>query len=165
MSAWPSRGVTGRPLRAFSRSLPMALMQAREAVMAHFRPLLRAHGITEQQWRVLRALVAVDEASATEIAARTCLSMPSLSRILRSLEQRALVRRRVRPSDLRGAWIVITARGRALVDRVGEESEARYAEIEARFGASRLARLHRELADLSDAVGGRGSRSGDADRG
>lgn len=149
----PRSSPGARRLRSFSRSLPMALMQAREAVMARFRPLLRAHGITEQQWRVLRALVSTSEASATEIAERTCLSMPSLSRILRSLEQRNLVGRRLRPTDLRGAWIVITARGRALVDRVGEESEARYAEIEAAFGKARLARLHRELASLSASLG------------
>ena len=44
------------PLREFDRSLPMALLRAREAVMARFRPLFRLHGVTEQQWRVLRAL-------------------------------------------------------------------------------------------------------------
>ena len=123
--------------------------------MAQFRPLLRQHGITEQQWRVLRALVGVDEASATELAALACLSMPSLSRILRSLEARALVRRRVRPSDLRGAWMSITARGRNLVATVGEHSEAQYAEIEIRFGKTRLARLYDELEELSRRLPGR----------
>ncbi|MDP7101742.1 MAG: hypothetical protein QF503_11390, partial [Rhodospirillales bacterium] len=43
-------------LRDFSRSLPMALLRAREAVMERFRPSLRTHGLTDQQWRVLRAL-------------------------------------------------------------------------------------------------------------
>ena len=117
--------------------------------MAQFRPLLRQHGITEQQWRVLRSLVAVDEASATEIAERTCLSMPSLSRILRSLDDRGLVQRRVRPSDLRGAWISVTDQGRVLVATVGEESEERYADIEARLGKARLARLYDELEEVS----------------
>ncbi|MGM3243097.1 hypothetical protein ACS2VP_27140, partial [Bacillus cereus group sp. Bc237] len=46
-------------LRAFSRSLPMALLRSRESVMVRFRPMLRAHGLTEQQWRVLRAMAAV----------------------------------------------------------------------------------------------------------
>jgi hypothetical protein len=43
-------------LRDFSKSLPMALMRTREAVMKRFRPSLRDHALTEQQWRVLRAL-------------------------------------------------------------------------------------------------------------
>jgi DNA-binding MarR family transcriptional regulator len=46
------------PMREFSRSLPMSLLRAREAVMRQFRPSLREHGLTEQQWRILRALAA-----------------------------------------------------------------------------------------------------------
>jgi hypothetical protein len=34
----------------------MALLKAREAVMAGFRPDLEAHDLTEQQWRALRIL-------------------------------------------------------------------------------------------------------------
>ena len=49
------------PMRDFSRSLPMSLLRAREAVMRHFRPSLRDHGLTEQQWRILRALASVDD--------------------------------------------------------------------------------------------------------
>jgi hypothetical protein len=46
--------------RSFARSLPMALLKAREAVMVRFRPSLRAHGLTEQQWRVLRIMSVAD---------------------------------------------------------------------------------------------------------
>ena len=38
------------------RSLPIMLLRAREAVMKRFRPMLKAHGLSEQQWRVLRVL-------------------------------------------------------------------------------------------------------------
>src|SRR5208283_3623306 len=53
-----STAVRHVPMREFSRSLPMSLLRAREAVMRHFRPSLRRHGLTEQQWRILRALAA-----------------------------------------------------------------------------------------------------------
>ncbi|MCP4224610.1 MAG: homoprotocatechuate degradation operon regulator HpaR, partial [Actinomycetia bacterium] len=43
-------------IRPFTESLPMALLQARESAMRLFRPLLAEHDLTEQQWRVLRAL-------------------------------------------------------------------------------------------------------------
>ena len=56
------------PMRDFSRSLPMSLLRAREAVMRQFRPSLRNHGLTEQQWRILRALTAVDAIEVTELA-------------------------------------------------------------------------------------------------
>ena len=39
------------------RNLPLLLLQAREHVIARFRPILNAHGITEQQWRIVRALI------------------------------------------------------------------------------------------------------------
>ena len=56
------------PMREFSRSLPMSLLRAREAVMRQFRPSLRNHGLTEQQWRILRALTAVEAIEVTELA-------------------------------------------------------------------------------------------------
>ena len=56
------------------------------AVMRHFRPSLRAHGLTEQQWRILRALAASGDIEVTELARLAYLLGPSLSRILRDLE-------------------------------------------------------------------------------
>src|SRR3954467_2426619 len=89
------------PMRDFSRSLPMALLRARESVMRHFRPSLRAHGLTEQQWRILRALSAHGDVEVAELAHTACLLGPSLSRILRDLEARRLIRRRPVNLDLR----------------------------------------------------------------
>ena len=93
----PRRG----PMREFSRSLPMSLLRAREAVMRQFRPSLRNHGLTEQQWRILRALTAVDTIEVTELARVAFLLGPSLSRILRDLEARDLIERRTAKADLR----------------------------------------------------------------
>ncbi len=71
------------PMRSFSRSLPMALLRAREAVMASFRPVLREYALTEQQWRVLRALTAARAPQRLGTLARTTfLSEPSLSRLV-----------------------------------------------------------------------------------
>ena len=80
-------------MRTFSHSLPMALLRAREAVMRRFRPGLRRHGVTEQQWRVLRALAHSGPMEVTELASATFLLPPSLSRILPDMETRALIRR------------------------------------------------------------------------
>ena len=81
-------------IRGFDRSLPMALMRAREAVMRHFRPSLAEHDLTEQQWRVLRALADADTAlSVGELAERTYLLGPSLSRMLTLLDDRGLIAR------------------------------------------------------------------------
>src|SRR5690554_3220037 len=84
-------------LREFSKSLPMSLLRAREAVMQHFRASLRQYDITEQQWRVLRALTSVYEIEMSELAKATFLLAPSLSRILQDLEARGLIKRRSDP--------------------------------------------------------------------
>ena len=99
------------PMREFSRSLPMSLLRAREAVMRQFRPSLRNHGLTEQQWRILRALTAVEAIEVTELARVAFLLGPSLSRILRDLEARHLIERRAAKADLRRGMVSISAKG------------------------------------------------------
>jgi homoprotocatechuate degradation regulator HpaR len=139
-------------LREFSRSLPMALMRAREATMRFFRPSLRAHGLSEQQWRVLRALAARGPTEAMALARATFLLPPSLSRILRDLGTRRLIERRVDSSDLRRSVIVVSAAGYELIAKQAPASEAGYAEIARRFGAERLVRLQAELDALEQAL-------------
>jgi homoprotocatechuate degradation regulator HpaR len=142
-SAAPPRG----KLRPFSKSLPMALLRAREAVMRHFRPALRHFGITEQQWRVLRALQDT-ELEITALAEATHLLAPSLSRILQDLEQRGLVKRRTSPEDLRRSLVSVSPDGAELLVAVGGYSEAIYGQLAARLGAERLQTLLLLLKDL-----------------
>lgn len=146
-------------LRAYSLSLPMALLRAREAVMQQFRPNLRRHGVTEQQWRVLRALQSHGALEVTELARATCLLPPSLSRILRDLEARGLVSRHAVDNDLRRARISIARDGTALIKEVAPDSEAIYAEITRRFGAARLAELQKQLAALEAALADMGGEA------
>lgn len=130
------------PLREFNRSLPMALLRAREAVMARFRPLLRRHGVTEQQWRVLRALSTTPETNASTLALVTCLGLPSLSRILKTLDGRGLIRRRVMATDLRTTLVSLSPAGARLLRKAGAESEARYASLTGEIGAADMRRLY-----------------------
>ena len=136
------------PMREFSRSLPMSLLRAREAVMRQFRPSLREHGLTEQQWRILRALAAIDAIEVTELARTAFLLGPSLSRILRDLEARRLIERKTAKSDLRRAMVSISERGLKLMEMVAPSSEAIYAEITRRYGAKKLADLQEMLGAL-----------------
>jgi len=135
-------------LRGFNRSLPMALLRAREAVMRQFRPSLRRHGITEQQWRVLRALTAVKEIEVLALAKTTFLLPPSLSRILRDLDERKLIVRRSSRNDLRRGLVSISPKGLSLIERAGVDSEKTYSDITRQFGAKRLKALHELLDEL-----------------
>lgn len=144
-------------MREFSRSLPMSLLRAREAVMRQFRPSLRNHGLTEQQWRILRALTAVDEIEVTELARTAFLLGPSLSRILRDLEARQLIERKAAENDARRAVVSISAKGLKLIEAVAPTSEVIYAAITRRYGARKLAELQEMLGALEASLAGMSS--------
>lgn len=143
-------------MRPFARSLPMQLLRAREALMQHFRPHLRANGLSEQQWRVLRALA---EAGSMEIAAlgEMCQIHPaSLSRMLPNLEAEGRIARRTAQEDQRSTIVSITPKGRTIFRRIAKESEQIYTAIEHKIGARELSQLY---ALLDKAIGAAPAKS------
>ncbi|MDP2620260.1 MAG: homoprotocatechuate degradation operon regulator HpaR [Hyphomicrobiales bacterium] len=136
-------------LRSFRRSLPVLLLTAREAVMTYFRPMLRAHGLTEQQWRVLRALDSEGPVEAAELARLTSILPPSLSRILKLVERKGWITRRSNQSDLRRTVIAISAKGRTVIRKIAPEAEAQHRRITESFGAEEADALVRELIRLA----------------
>jgi homoprotocatechuate degradation regulator HpaR len=135
-------------IRDFSQSLPMLLLRGREAVMRYFRPSLLEHGVTEQQWRVLRALSTADEMEVTILANATFLLPPSLSRILKDLQRRGLVKRRSDRRDARRNLVAITAKGNELIDTLSPHSELIYAEITKCVGPKNFELLQTLLRQL-----------------
>jgi len=132
------------------RSVPIMLLRAREAVMSRFRPHLARHDLTEQQWRVIRVLGEVDVLEAREVCERACILAPSLTRMLKLLEDRGLVARRVDPGDRRRLLLSLTPRGIELLAILTHEGSTGYAEFVEQFGAQRIDLLLGMLADLAD---------------
>jgi homoprotocatechuate degradation regulator HpaR len=130
----------------------MSLLRAREAMMRHFRTTLGEFNITEQQWRVLRALTSLDEVEISQLAQITFLLPSSLSRILRDLEQRSLIARRQAPEDRRCTLVSIAPDGTALIERAAPEMEQIYGRITRALGADNLAALQRLLRELEQAA-------------
>ena len=145
--------IDDRVLRGFDRSLPMALLRAREAVMKKFTPSLRANNMSAQQWRVIRALNELDGLDISELSDRCHLLMPSLSRIVHGLESRALVERRSDQHDLRSVRIRIAGRGTALLAEGAQHSEQIYANIASAFGEEQIESLYRLLDALVESLG------------
>jgi homoprotocatechuate degradation regulator HpaR len=143
----------GVPMRPFSESLPMMLLRARESVMRLFRPGLRQHGVTEQQWRILRALAHLGPLEVTELAQATFLLAPSLSRILPDLEKRELIARHQVETDLRRSVVSLEPKALRLIAAHAPFSEKTYALIASRFGAARMRQLLGLLAELEAALG------------
>ncbi|TDQ62054.1 homoprotocatechuate degradation regulator HpaR [Maritalea mobilis] len=123
------------------RSLPMALLRARESVMSHFRPMLAAHNVTEQQWRVLRVVDEEGPLDATEVANRASVLAPSLTRIIKTLEDRGFILRRRADDDGRRAVLSVTESGKAFIEAISPEQRRIYQSLEEKYGVERIEKL------------------------
>ena len=137
-----------RELPPYEYTLGATLIGAKEAVIAPLRPVLRKYSVTEAQWRVMRVIndrVAID---ATRIAEVGSIRAPSVSRILRELNQRRLILCQPDDHDRRRTLIALSSAGKEIVRRTSHEM-AGILESRARlFGADRMDRLIHELQAL-----------------
>ncbi|MBP6018578.1 MAG: homoprotocatechuate degradation operon regulator HpaR [Burkholderiaceae bacterium] len=136
------------------RNLPHLFLSARETLMQCFRPILSGAGITEQQWRVLRTLHEEKILDAATLAQRAQVLAPSLTRMLRVLEQSALIERHPDPDDLRRQVIRLSAKGRKTVIRLGPQIEAVYQDFETVIGPKLLTSLYSNIDDMIERVQG-----------
>jgi homoprotocatechuate degradation regulator HpaR len=130
------------------RNLPLMMLQAREHVIGHFRPILNAHGITEQQWRIVRLLLDTGPLEPHEIGELCRLSSPSLAGVLSRMENVGFVRRKRLADDQRRVLVSLTPRSRALATRMAPLIEAVYARIEGRLGKEFADDFYRVLDEL-----------------
>ena len=121
--------------------------------MERFRPSLRGHDLTDQQWRVLRALFDHGQKDLGELAEMCCLLKPSITRIIRTMETRELLKKQADNKDQRRTIVSITSDGRKLIAQVGPHSQQVYREIEAEFGTEALEELYSKLDALMAKLG------------
>jgi homoprotocatechuate degradation regulator HpaR len=141
-----------RPGKLRHRNLPLLLLQARERVISRFRPMLNAHGITEQQWRIVRALIDTGPLEPREIGELCRISSPSLAGVLSRMEELRLVKRKRLAHDQRRLRVSLTPRSRGLAARMAPQIEATYREIETVIGVEFSARFYRALDELIGAL-------------
>lgn len=130
------------------RNLPRLLLQAREAVLTHFRPGLREHGLTDQQWRVLRVLAEEGECDVSTIAQGAFLLGPSLTGVLTRMERDGLIVRAADRQDARRQVIRASAKGKRMVTKLAQSIEAHYVSMEATLGKARLKQLYSLLDEV-----------------
>ncbi len=130
------------------RNLPRLLLQARESLMARTRPGLREHGLSDQQWRVLRVLGEHGTMETGRVAREAYILGPSLTGVLARMERDGLVRRERDPHDQRRTVVEATAKGRRLVERLSHSAEAHYQWLEKSLGKHKLAQLYQLLDEL-----------------
>lgn len=109
-------------LPSTARSLPIALIRAREGAMAPIRDMLADTGITEQQWRILRVLSEHGALDSSTLADRASLLFPSLTRIATKMRQKGLITQTRDKIDRRRQVIEITAAGQEIINAHTEQA-------------------------------------------
>lgn len=136
-----------------NRNLPLLLLLARESVIRQFRPVLNAHGVTEQQWRVLRVLAERGPTEPRELVRLCGISSPSLTGILSRMDDLGWVARKPLTGDQRRVLVSTTARSRALAARIAPQVDAIYDRIQSRLGKDFKRRLYDSLDRLIEDLG------------
>lgn len=128
------------------RNLALLLLQARECVMANFRRILNHYGLTEQQWRVIRAISDHHAPMEQWQICETCqILSPSLAGVLVRMEDMQLVERSRVDTDQRRIVVALTARSRALIKQIAPLIEQQYSNLEAGIGADVVGNLYEAL--------------------
>jgi homoprotocatechuate degradation regulator HpaR len=135
------------------RNLPQLMLQAREALMGQFRPILNENGLTEQQWRVLRALLLNGPLEPRHLCELCQISSPSITGVLVRMEEAGLVARERMEDDQRRLKVSVTARSRQLGRRMFPAIDAQYGHIEDLVGADALSHVYDVLDTLLGALG------------
>jgi homoprotocatechuate degradation regulator HpaR len=130
------------------RNLPRLLLQARESLMVRTRPSLREHGLSDQQWRVLRVLGEHGTVETGRVAREAYILGPSLTGVLARMERDGLVRRERDPADQRRTVVEGTPKGLKMVERLSRTVEGHYQWLEKSLGKQKLAQLYELLDEL-----------------
>lgn len=106
-----------KPFPSKEQEAAVTLLRTADVVRRHLGSVLEGHGITAQQYNVLRILrgAGVRGLPTLEIAERMIEEAPGITRLLERLEKKNLVTRRRRHADKRCVDCRITPAGRALV--------------------------------------------------
>ncbi len=159
-SANPRKGAA-RPADPppFGRSPAMLLLLAREAVMQRWRPFLHARQLTDQQWRVMRALREVESLEIIELGKRCCIHPASLSRIVPKLAADGIVSRYHNLTDQRRVVVSLTPRGRDMAEDAIADGTRVYEQLAREVGAERLENVCRVLEELIEHLAAPGGKA------
>ena len=130
------------------RNLPHLLLRSREALMAHFRPLLAEHGLTEQQWRIVREIGEQGPLEPRQLCDACSISSPSIVGVLARMEETGLVARERVARDQRRVIVSLTPRALKMAHKLIPLIEQRYESLEKALGLRSI----QEVYDALDAL-------------
>ncbi|HMS28094.1 MAG TPA: homoprotocatechuate degradation operon regulator HpaR [Burkholderiaceae bacterium] len=130
------------------RNLPQLLLQSREELMQRFRPLLNKNGISEQQWRIVRALLDAGELEPRQLGEMCLISSPSIAGVLTRMEDSGLIERQRMPHDQRRVKVTLTVKAKKLAKNLTPHIEQQYQALEKTLGIQQLQSVYDALDTL-----------------
>jgi DNA-binding MarR family transcriptional regulator len=114
-----------RPFPSVGHEAIVALMRTTDLVRRQMTAVVEPHGITLQQFNVLRILrgAGADGLPTLEVADRMVEQTPGVTRLLDRMEAKDLVRRQRCPKDRRQHLCWITPRGLAVLQKIDAVSQ------------------------------------------
>ena len=116
--------------------------------MSRFRPVLNQHGVTEQQWRILRVLLDEDGLEPRQLCERCLISSPSIAGVLTRMEEAGWIRRERMAHDQRRVKVTVTTSTKKLGKSIGAMIEQEYLALEQRVGVKQLQQVYDTLDTL-----------------
>ena len=144
-----------RPFPSRAQEALVSLLRTADAARRALGGTLEPHGVTLQQYNVLRILRGAGEEGlpTLEIAARMIEQTPGITRLLDRLEAKGLVTRERCAQDRRQVLCMITPAGLRLLERLDAPVDAADRAIFARLGAGELTTLLSLLAEVRASLG------------
>ena len=116
--------------------------------MRFFRPSLNEHGLTEQQWRIVRGLRQYGALEIHKLADLSCIVGPSMTGVLSRMEKAGLITRQKVQHDHRIVLVDLTETGHVCFESMSECMEQNYLHLQRQLGAEKLEALLVLLSEL-----------------
>ncbi len=116
--------------------------------MSRFRPLLNQHGVTEQQWRIIRVLLDEDGLEPRQLCERCLISSPSIAGVLTRMEDAGWIQRERMAHDQRRVKVSVTAATKKLGKSMAPLIEREYLALEQLVGVKQLQQVYDALDTL-----------------
>lgn len=102
---------------AEERDLVAGVIQLGNLLTRALAPVFEKANVTPQQWAVL-ATIGEEPTNLAAVARKLAVSKQNMTGMMARLEQLGLVERSDDPEDLRSSRVLLTRRGRAIVERL-----------------------------------------------
>ncbi len=128
--------------------LAALLGQASQMISTEFHQVVRSHGFSVTEWRVLASLFGSKGMSIGHLATISLTKQPTVTRLLDRMESLGHVRRTPQTKDRRVTHVAITPQGQKIVKSLIKQAKAHEEKILEPFGLAQAEALKQTLRQI-----------------